>query len=247
MRIVRDNARADEIWSFVVDAFSKPRELKPDEVHVSELLAPRKAYWVRLLGERVTDGMIGLFAAGEAWHLLLQHLCGIEFAEKKVLHCGVVGTQDLHPPDGESTELKTSRKYTVPDECEPRYVDQITAYMAMEDAPVGHVVVIYTNAGRKWDGSKPSMVDRASWRIELTKQERKDIRDTLVAEKDRLLTAIAEKNPKGVDLCAEWMCASVYKGEVNSVCPFYLDCKPEGRFPLEVLTGAAKPKAKKKK
>ena len=61
MRIIRDNARADEIWSFVVDAFSKPRELKPDEVHVSELLAPRKAYWVRLLGERVTDSMICLF------------------------------------------------------------------------------------------------------------------------------------------------------------------------------------------
>lgn len=248
MKIIKDNQRAEEIWSFVRDAFSKPRELKPDEVHVSELLSPRKAYWVRTTGEeRVTDEMIGLFAAGEAWHLLLQHVCGIEFAEKQVRHCGVVGTQDLHPPDGESTELKTSRKYTVPDECEPRYVDQITAYMAMEDAPVGHVVVIYTNAGRKWDNSKASMIERVSWRIELSAQERKEIRDALVEGKERLLDAIKTKQPKKVDLCADWMCASVYKGEVNSVCPFYLDCKPEGRFPLEVLTGVAKPKAKKKK
>lgn len=248
MKIARDNQRAEEIWSFVRAAFSKPRELKPDEVHVSELLAPRKAYWVRTTGEeRVSEEMIGLFAAGEAWHLLLQHVCGIEFAEKKVRHCGVIGTQDLHPPDGESTELKTSRKYTVPDECEPRYVDQITAYMAMEDAPVGHVVVIYTNAGRKWDGSKSSMVERASWRIELTKKEREDIRAALVEQKDRLLEAVKNKQPKAVDLCADWMCANIYKGEVNSVCPFYEDCKPEGRWPLKVLVGDPKPKAARKR
>jgi len=242
VRITKDNARANEIWSFVKEAFSKPRELKPDEVHVSELLAPRKAYWVRLLGERVTDEMVGLFAAGEAWHLLFQHVCGIEYAEQKVKHCGVVGTQDLRPPDGESTELKTSRKYTVPEECEPRYVDQITAYMAMEDAPIGHVVVLYTNSGRRWDGSKPSTLEIVSWRIELTAQERKDIRDALVAEKDRLLDAVNTKQPTKVDLCPDWMCANIYKGEVQSVCPFYENCKPEGRYPLRVLVGEPKPK-----
>src|SRR3972149_4706229 len=193
MNIVRNNKRAEQFWQFLREDFSKPRVLSPTEAHVSELMAPRKAYWTRLLGERVTDAMIGLFATGEAFHLMFQHAAGMEFAEQKVRHCGVVGTQDLLPPDGESAEIKTSRKWTVPADPEPRYIDQITAYMAMQDIPIGHILVLYLTAGRKWDGKKASALELMSWQVELDAEERTEIRAQLVHEKDRLFKGAAEK------------------------------------------------------
>lgn len=251
MKITRNNKRAEQFWDFLREDFSKPRELSPVEVHVSELLAPRKAYWTRLYDERVTDEMIGLFATGEAFHLLFQKVAGIEFAEQQVKHCGVVGTQDLMPPDGESTEIKTSRKWSVPADPEPRYIDQLSAYMAMEDCPIGHVLVLYITAGRRFDGKKASTMELVSWQVEIDADERREIREQLVAEKDRLLHAVKVKNPKLVDLCPEWQCANIYKGEVQSVCPFYEnECKPEGRYPIEVLAGnqpEPKPRAKAKR
>ena len=238
MKIVRNNKRADQFRDFLREDFAKPRVLSPVEVHVSELLAPRKAYWTRLLGERVTDEMIGLFATGEAFHLMLQKVAGVEYAEHEVKHCGVVGHCDLRPPDNEDTEIKTSRKWSVPADPEPRYVDQITAYMAMGDTPIGHILVLYITAGRRWDGKKASTMELVSWQIDLDAEERAEIRNQLVAEKDRLLNAVKVKNPKLVDLCPEWQCASIYKGEVQSVCPFYEnECKPEGRYPIQVLAG----------
>lgn len=246
MEIVRDNRRAEEFWDFIYKMFTKVRDLKPDEAHVSELMAPRKAYWTRILGERVSDKMIGLFATGEAFHLMFQHAIGEEYAEVQVRHSGVVGTQDVLPPDGEVTEIKTSRKWSVPEDPEPRYIDQLTAYMAMSDKPIGHVLVLYLTAGRKWDGSAPSALELVSWRVELTKQERTEIRAALVSEKDRLFDAIKQRKPEMVDLCPDWMCANIYKGEVKDVCPYYEDCKPKGRYPLTVLIPLEKPKSARK-
>ena len=252
MNVIRNNKRAEQFWEFLREDFTKPRALTPDKVHVSELLAPRKAYWTRLLGERVTDEMIGLFATGEAFHLMFQRAAGMEFAEREVslrpkgVVVGVVGHQDIVPPDGETTEVKTSRKWTVPTDPEPRYIDQITAYMAMEDLPVGHVMVLYLTAGRRWNGTKPSALELVSWQVELTADERADIRKQLLLEADRLMKAVTARKPLEVDLCPEWQCANIYKGEVQSVCPFYEDCQPEGRYPLVVLAGEPKPPAPKK-
>mgnify|MGYP001579340628 CR=1 FL=1 len=240
MEILRNNKRAEQFWDKIRAAFSKPRDLAVDEVHVSELLAPRKAYWVRTLGERVTDEMVGFFATGQAFHLMLQNVVGVEFSEQQVRIAGIVGTQDIVPPDGETTEFKTSRKWTVPDEPPPQYIDQISSYLAMADKEIGHILVVFFTANRRWDGTKPSSMEWVSWEVRMTKAERSAQRLEMGRGKDALLLAVKTQQPKLVGLCPEWQCASIFKGEVQSVCPFYEECQPEGRYPLAVLTGPQK-------
>jgi hypothetical protein len=115
----------------------------------------------------------------------------------------------------------------------------------MDDREVCYIFVIYFTAGRKWDGSKPSTLEMVSWRVEQSKQELKDIRIRLLQDAARLNKALEKKDPLLLQLCADWMCAGIYKNEVQRVCPFYKECQPEGRYPIEALLKPIEEKKKK--
>lgn len=233
MQIQRDEQFADEIKQKLhALQLAKRRELGGD-IHVSEILNPRKAYWTRTLGVQITDESVGFFITGEAFHRVVQDAVGLEFAEHKLSLPGIVGTADLCGTY--LCEIKTSRKWTIPSEPEPHYVEQVLSYAAMDDREVCYIFVIYFTAGRKWDGSKPSTLEMVSWRVETTAQEREDIRTNLLHTAARLNKALATKDPLLLQLCADWMCAGIYKNEVQRTCPYYIECQPEGRYPIETL------------
>jgi hypothetical protein len=243
MKIRRDEQFADEIKQKLrALQLAKRRDLG-SEIHISEILNPRKAYWTRTLGERVTDESIGFFIAGEAFHRVVQDAMGSEFSEHKLRLPGIVGTADFR--GAYLCEIKTSRKWTVPSDPDPYYVEQETAYQAMDDREVGYIFVIYFTAGRKWDGTKPSTLEMVAWRVELSKQDRADIRARLLQDAARLNKALGKKDPLLLQLCADWMCAGIYKNEVQRVCPYYKECQPEGRYPIETLLKPIEDKKKK--
>ncbi len=243
MQIQRDEHFADEVKQKLrALQLAKRRELGSD-VHISELLNPRKAYWTRTLGERVTDESIGFFITGEAFHRVVQDALGTEFAEKKLTLPGIVGTADICGTY--LCEIKTSRKWTIPEQPDSYYVEQVTSYAAMADREVAYIFVIYFTAGRKWDGTKPSTLEMVSWKVELTDQERIDIRQNLLSGANRLNKALQKKDPKLLQLCADWMCAGIYQNKVQRVCPYYTECEPEGRYPIDVLLKPIEEKKKK--
>jgi len=243
MQIRRDEQFADEIKQKLrALQLAKQRDLGRD-IHISEILNPRKAYWTRTLGERITDESIGFFITGEAFHRVVQDAVGQEFAEHKLKLPGIVGTADLCGTF--LCEIKTSRKWTIPSEPDPHYVEQVTSYAAMDDREVCYIFVIYFTAGRKWDGSKPSTLEMVAWRIELSKQEREDIRTRLLRDAARLNKALVNKDPLLLQLCADWMCVGIYKNEVQRICPYYTECQPEGRYPIETLLKPVEEKKKK--
>ena len=243
MKIRRDEQFADEIKQKLrALQLAKRRDLGAD-IHISEILNPRKAYWTRTLGERVTDESIGFFITGEAFHRVVQDAMGSEFSEHKLKLPGIVGTADFR--GAYLCEIKTSRKWTVPSDPDPYYVEQETAYQAMDDREVGYIFVIYFTAGRKWDGTKPSTLEMVAWRVELSKQEREDIRTRLLQDAARLNKALGKKDPLLLQLCADWMCVGIYKNEVQRVCPYYKECQPEGRYPIDVLLKPIEEKKKK--
>jgi hypothetical protein len=41
------------------------------------------------------------------------------------------------------------------------------------------------------------------------------------------------------------MCVGIYKNEVQRVCPYYKECQPEGRYPIETLLKPIEDKKKK--
>jgi hypothetical protein len=243
MQIQRDEHFADVVKQKLrALQLAKRRDLGSD-LHISELLNPRKAYWTRTLGERVTDESIGFFITGEAFHRVVQDAMGLEFAEKKLTLPGIVGTADLCGTY--LCEIKTSRKWTIPEQPDPYYVEQVTSYAAMADRDVAYIFVIYFTAGRKWDGSKPSTLEMVSWKVELTDQERIDIRQKLLTEANRLNKALVKKDPLLLQLCADWMCVGIYQNKVQRTCPYYHDCQPEGRYPIDVLLKPIEEKKKK--
>jgi hypothetical protein len=243
MRIERDEQFADVVKQKLrALQLAKRRDLGSD-LHISELLNPRKAYWTRTLGERVTDESIGFFITGEAFHRVVQDAMGLEFAEKKLTLPGIVGTADLCGTY--LCEIKTSRKWTIPEQPDPYYVEQVTSYAAMADRAVAYIFVIYFTAGRKWDGSKPSTLEMVSWKVELSQQERADIRQRLLDEAGRLNKALVKKDPLLLQLCADWMCVGIYQNKVQRTCPYYEDCQPEGRYPLDMLLKPIEEKKKK--
>jgi hypothetical protein len=243
VKIVRDDSFADLVKKQLVDLQRSKRRVLDDTLHVSEILNPRKAYWTRQLGERPTDEAIGFFITGEAFHRVVQEAMGAEFSEVKLHLPGVVGTADLCGVY--FSEIKTSRKWTIPEEADPLYIEQLEDYMAMADRPTAYILVIYFTAGRKWDGSQASTLEIASWKLDLTETDRSAIRDRIFKTRDDLNRALKEKRPEILRLCPEWMCGREYKDK-RSICPYYEDCKPEGRYPLNVLFPPKQKRERKK-
>jgi hypothetical protein len=239
MEVVRDDAYAafvkEKLWELQK---AKRREVT-EEFHVSELLSPRKAYWDRTEGEKPTDQSIGFFITGEAFHRVIQEAVGVEISEQKLylelkkLKRKITGTSDILGLW--LAEIKTSRKWTIPAFPDPEYVKQTGCYMAMSGRDEAYIVVVFFVAGRAWNGKSPSSLEIVSWKLTSTEQERTEILETLEYGAIELDRALEEKDPLYVMLCAQWKCGQVYQKKISNLCPHYDACKPEGRYPQEVL------------
>lgn len=211
---------------------AKQRVLGPD-LHVSELLSPRKAYWTRKLGERASDQMLGYFITGEAFHHVIQKALGVDLSEQQFRLPGIVGTADF--AGAYLCEIKTSRKYTIPSEADPLYVEQTKCYMAMSGRLEAYILVIYFVAGRSWDGKKPSSLEIVAWKMTATQEDLEKTKEDLEYAHGLLSDALTYNNPLHVPLCEAWKCGKEYKGQIDNVCQYYEECQPEGRYPLELL------------
>ncbi len=90
MRIINDHKYAALIRKMIIDDYAKKsatentRRTKDALWHVSDLVFPRKAYFEKLYGRKITDEAIGYFFTGVAFHTELQRILGIANAEKEI-------------------------------------------------------------------------------------------------------------------------------------------------------------------
>lgn len=218
-----------------------------NKFHISEILMPRYAYFVRRYGKKISEEDVGFFIPGIAFHELLQKVMGPELAETQLTLGDVIGTADM--VGLKFSEIKTSRKWSVPLDPDPMYVEQIGDYLAMDGTRKhGWIIVIYFVAGRKWDNSKSSNLEIVCWRVTFTDQELQEFRLNIKGTRDLLDRALVSDDFKTLKLCPPWKCGRVFKGEVEGLCFAYDKCQPEGRFPLEELIKAdGKDKYQKRK
>jgi len=234
MKIERDEKFATMLYK-KIEAHMVDGSRQPDgKFHVSELLNPRLAYFSRKYGKKLTKTDIGFFIPGIAFHEFIQKVLGKEMAEVKLsLPPDIEGTADM--VGLYFSEIKTSRKWTIPADPEPHYVEQFGKYLAIANRKEGHIIVIYFTANRTWNGTKASTLEIVTWKVTTTSKDRNYIKIGLVSTRNLLNAVVNDKEKfNSLPLCWDWMCGQEFKGEVR-LCQFYEKCQPEGRYPESIL------------
>jgi hypothetical protein len=229
MRITRDEQFSSYVKNLLIEDYKKTARAPDGKYHISELLQPRLAFFTRRDGKEMTEQDICMFIPGSAFHEYIQKRLGDVFAEKQIkFNDDIVGTVDWY--GDYIVEIKTSRKWSVPDLPAEHYVGQVRKYMAIEGKLTGKILVIYFTAGRRWDGKSPSTLELESWSVEVTPEEQ--AQDLKYLEVTRTTLRNAENSGKfdKLPLCYDFCCFSEYKGKITKVCPFYGECQPDDRF-----------------
>lgn len=246
MKIKRSDTREDKIYAQLIKYF-KDRErespLKTGEYHVSDLMNPRQAFFKYTDPQKITRKEIGFFLSGMAHHFVMQEgmngetekelLFTVKLKDKDSTVVQVIGHVDKYPDY--PIELKSSRKWTIPEEPPEHYVDQLKAYCTMADLNVGEVVVFFYTPNRKWNGETATEPEIVVWEIKFGDDELHEAKKLLKRNTRKLHTALVNEDFSELPLCTDWLCGKKYRGKPTVNCKWYEDCKPEGRYPKKFL------------
>jgi hypothetical protein len=220
--------KAELLMSALKETFRETRGRDGDtEIHLSDLLMPRKAFWGRMTDVLPTATEVLLWTAGRAHEDVVARLGGAVTADIPRLGA-VTGLQVgerrvrqgiQYRPDfrwcGFPTEMKTRRK-ALPkpgDEAEifSGYLEQLLGYCVLDEVLSGHLIVfdIVTPALAVYDVEfLPSEVSR--WRHELQ------------TRLTWLKYSLQGKTHRQLPLCPAWACGAQTKRlEVPAFC---IDC-----------------------
>lgn len=226
---------ADNIKQVLVDHINSDKREPDDKIHVSDLLAPRFAYYQITEGRVMRPEDVDMFIPGIAFHELIQKaykkVNPEAIAEASLELDGIVGHLDLLVKF--VTEIKTSRKYTIPEMPDEKYVKQAKYYMVLAEVLEAYIVVVYFTAGRNPWKKKPSTLEIIAWKVDITEEERNDLYNEMLNTKESIETAVKLEKPGMLPLCEMFRCLSVYKKEVTRQCAYYNLCMPSERWPLE--------------
>lgn len=176
-----------------------------EHIHLSDLLAPRKAYWQRVKPMNPTKEEIMYWTSGNAIENRFLRAIGYQKAEVQEWN------SILYTPDiffNFPAEAKSRRRAMAKEGEEERvydyYIKQLLGYCAVVDKQQGWLLV-FSMVERQEDGStKPEW---AFYRIEFTKEELKKQREDLLVIKEDLEIALhGNLDYTVLPLCPSWMC-----------------------------------------
>ncbi len=195
--------------------------------HASDVLNPRRALFRKLLPVPLEDREVTIFLVGKVLHgFVLSALEGKDsFRETD---SGSSYSEELalsYSPDwdkGEIAEFKTSRVFKEPKTVDDlgTYVQQLLIYMAAKDRTEAKLWVLLINLRGPDGRTHPQF---ACYKISISPEDLAATK-AYIAQAVRDLTAAERaQDPKGLDLCWEFIC-----GAKN--CPYWHQCRPEGRY-----------------
>ena len=181
-------------------------------IHVSDILTPMKGYWQRISPKRFSDDTIMFFNLGYSGH---EYLLGQDDEG------GTVKDDLCWSPDkrieGGIVEVKITTKKTVATTREElhAYLEQLTAYMALENKLHGEIWIWYVAVF----GAPKLKV----YNVDATESGLKKYKKQIEAGAKELREALTTKDPSKLALCPRSYC-------YRSKCAFYDECEPEGRW-----------------
>jgi len=209
MRVTLDRRYAAEARKKLIDFYTSEakqensKRSKDKLWHVSDLVFPRKTYYERIQGRKITDKAIGFWFLGKAVGTEMQRILGKSFAEVEAVWKKVVAHIDHK--DKVLIEIKSSRKWTIPEWPSPHYTRQIGYYCAMTGTKSAKILVVYPTAGRTYKGERSSTVDIAAWEVAFSAGELKQIQIDMEETIKRIETAIHKKTPDDLPACPKWL------------------------------------------
>jgi hypothetical protein len=199
MRIVRNEAREKELVDQLLLEANTPR---PDNMHhVTALIHPLVTYWA-ITDPRPHDKSAAMFfVVGRAVHGVFEPYFAKEPEKREVrIKLGdITGTIDAIDADNAAVELKGTRKRSIPDEPDDRYVEQCAAYCAMSNRLLGRIAVVYL--------APHSYVPEVRIHdLIFSEQELNIIRVQLEMNLKALTIALEKKDPSILRQCPSTMC-----------------------------------------
>lgn len=209
MRITQDLKYAEELREKMIAHYTQEAERENKKrdrdklYHVSDIVFPRKAYYEAIQGRKISEEALGFWISGKAFGTVLQEVLGKDKAEVEARWGKFVAHIDHF--DKVLIEIKTSRKWTVPQAPEPHYVRQVGYYCAMTGQLNGKILVIYFTAGRKWDGKGASNLELHVWNVAFTAKELEVVRVDMDQTVAMIEKAIKTKNPSILPPAPKWL------------------------------------------
>lgn len=209
MKIVADTKYAAKLLKKISDDILKESGRDTSKYHVSDLVFPLAAYFKKRFGYEDDMEDVGFYFTGVAYHHEIQRILGIANAEVQKELNNVIGTIDYLAED--MMEIKSSRKWTVPEMPPGHYTQQGGYYCAMSGRMQILIVVVYPTAGRTWKGDKASTVAVRVWRISFTKQDIAKIKKDMEITVAKLDRAVYTKDPSELPPCPDWKIEKLLK------------------------------------
>lgn len=202
MECIIDKKYTDKLHKQIIKVYNDETRLPDGKFHVSDIVYPLGAYGRAIYGkpEKLTKEEVGMFFLGKAVHEHIQRILGREMSEvtkeEKISGITIVGTIDHLGK--RPLEIKTSRKWTIPEWPAPHYIRQAAYYAVIFNLKEITILVIYPTAGRKYNNSKSSTLEIGAWTLKFNDEDKKAIRYDMQRSMEELKKAIKKKNPKNL-------------------------------------------------
>ena len=242
LRVSRNSAAEQELIQ-AARVWLESESRDPSDIHVSDLLAQRLAYWRRVKPLPLSDRLVTVYLVGKILHAFVisavdQSPLVLETQDAGSLRdeeLGVVFSPDMIHR-GIIRELKTTRSFYAPkyqDDIQ-NYLDQLVCYMAAKQHTEAQLWVLFLNLRDEQRKTRPEFrafsVTAPLGELQAVREwmaeSRKNIESALWFWESGVRTGL-DTEPgfephRSLPLCPQFMC-----GKNN--CQWFGDCKPEGR------------------
>lgn len=231
MNITRNIEKEKELYDTIRMSLNRGDD-RSQEIHVSDLCHPLKAYWSKKFPKGITENEVGYFFSGNSF----ENLYGQHGFDEDIIHKkqgkweGISYEIDFfHTDTNHVIETKSSRlawrygnkdkgiKPCIIDDCTDEelsvlfdsYIDQVSMYMAIENSNTAYIHVFFLNmvieAGKNIAFGKKKPRFRC-YELNMNNSELEYTRGKMRLKRDQLKQALNDENWQQLDKCPEWQC-----------------------------------------
>lgn len=211
VEIYRDAEFENELVDKIVKNWGNNE--RPD-IHLSDLISPRKAFFNKTLKVDATKDDVFTFLVGTGIERELGKLLGEKHAKTQNV-AGIFYSPDFELPN--ITELKSRRRGLAKEgeesEVYDHYLRQLKGYLALSDQREGNLIVF--SVAEKVDDSYKTKPELAAYRVRIDSEESKTVLAELLQTKELLEEALRTNEFRGLPLCEDWLCGRTIKTMVT--------------------------------
>lgn len=232
MIVTRDEKLEALLLDELVASFSRPLpkvvlplegQLRGEEIHLSDILKVRQAYWSRVLPLPPRRDEALNFTTGRAHEEIMQRrikLPGWKLGERRFKE-GIQYRPDIDW-NGAPCEFKTRiRNLARPGEetvTYDGYLEQLQGYCALDGTPHGVLLVLSLAEGMDINNNKvPTHRELAAYQVEFSPYDMEYMLGYIREQRDALIAARKAKDASTLRLCPEWMCGKLEKDMARTV------------------------------